>query len=237
MGNQSDSHLPGTSDTVRYRFVSENREWGVFFMMSTSKIAALIGRPRDHNREDAIESAAIELMREVGYERCTIEAIACRAKASKATIYRRWKNKQELILSAVNRYSFCSSPDISTGNLRDDLVALITEKATNLKGPDGDLISALLTAAKSDSELGRLIPNAMNKNADETIQIMKQNAIKRGEISEAANIALLHDVIPGVIVYRIFMSKQVVDKKFIEQLVDDLLIPAFQKTNTRREHE
>ena len=200
-------------------------------MSPASKIAALIGRPRDIKREDAIENAAIDLLREVGYERCTIEAVACRAKASKATIYRRWKNKQELMLSAVNRYSFCTSSQIDTGNLRGDLIALITEKVTTLKGPDGALISALLTAAKSDVELGKLIPNAIHENSDGVVQQVIKRAKLRGDIFDSTNVQLILEILPGILIYRIFMTQQVVNRKFIEHLVDDLLIPAFKKTN------
>jgi AcrR family transcriptional regulator len=200
-------------------------------MSSALKIAALVGRPRDHNREDAIENAAIELLREVGYESCTIKAVAARAQASKATIYRRWKNKQELMLSAVNRYSFCSSPEINTGGLRTDLIALITERATTLKGPDGVLIAALLTAAKSDAELGKLIQSSMPKKPDDSILQVIAHAMERGEISTEANTSLILEILPGIILSRIFMTQQVVNRKFIEQLVDDVLMPAFKKTN------
>ena len=198
-------------------------------MSPLKRVVSLIGRPRDHNRDDAIESAAIEILQEVGYERCTIQAIATRALASKATIYRRWKNKQELVLSAVNRYSFCSSTEIDTGNLRDDLIATITERAMTLKGPDGALISSLLNAAKSDSELGKLIPGSLHKNPDDAVHHLIKRAVARGEISEAANILLLLEIVPSIILYRIFMTQQVVNRKFIEHLVDDLLIPAFEK--------
>lgn len=52
-------------------------------------ISTLIGRPRDASRDVVIEKAAIELLREVGYERLSIEAVAARAQVSKSTIYRR----------------------------------------------------------------------------------------------------------------------------------------------------
>src|ERR1700681_1013354 len=53
------------------------------------------GRPRDESREQAIRDAAIELLAEVGYDAMSIEAVAVRARSSKATIYRRWPGKAE----------------------------------------------------------------------------------------------------------------------------------------------
>jgi len=204
-------------------------------MCPTSKVTSLLGRPRDEKRDEAIQSAAIELMQEVGYERCTIEAIAAKAHASKATIYRRWKNKQELLLSAVTRHTFCTTPEINQGNLREDLIEMISERIKNLKGPDGAVVSVLLTAAKNDPELGKLIPSSIRENQDDSVMHIIERGIKRGEISKDANVELLLEILPGIFTYRIFMTHQSVNRKFIEQLVDGILIPSLQSKKTTKE--
>lgn len=204
-------------------------------MCPASKVSKLLGRPRDVSREHAIEKAAVELVQEVGYERCTIEAIALRAKASKATIYRRWKNKQELLVSALNQHALNAPYLVDSGNLRDDLVDHIAEKVKVLKSPDGALISELLSAAKSDGELGRLIPNSIREQQDITVVQIFEKAIKRGEISSEANIELLLEIIPAIFTYRIFTTRQNVSRKFIEQLVDEVIIPSLQKHPIKKE--
>jgi AcrR family transcriptional regulator len=204
-------------------------------MCPASKVTSLLGRPRDEKRDEAIQSAAIELMQEVGYERCTIEAIAAKAHASKATIYRRWKNKQELLLSAVTRHTFCTTPEINQGNLREDLIEMISERIRNLKGPDGAVVSVLLTAAKNDPELGKLIPSSIRENQDDSVMHIIERGIKRGEISKDANVELLLEILPGIFTYRIFMTHQSVNRKFIEQLVDGILIPSLQSKKTTKE--
>ena len=204
-------------------------------MCPASKVSKLIGRPRDVTREQAIEKAAVELVQEVGYERCTIEAIALRAKASKATIYRRWKNKQELLVGALHQHSLHAPHNVDNGNLRDDLVEHISEKVRILKSPDGALISQLLSAAKVDGELGRLIPQTIREQQDITVVQILERGVKRGEISKSANIELLLEVIPAIFTYRIFTTRQNVNRKFIEQLVDDVIIPALQKQSIKKE--
>jgi len=204
-------------------------------MCPASKVTSLLGRPRDDKRDEAIQSAAIALMQEVGYERCTIEAIASKAHASKATIYRRWKNKQELLLSAVTRHTFCTTPEINQGNLREDLIEMISERIKNLKGPDGAVVSVLLTAAKNDPELGKLIPSSIRENQDDSVMHIIERGIKRGEISKDANVELLLEILPGIFTYRIFMTHQSVNRKFIEQLVDGILIPSLQSKKTTKE--
>ena len=204
-------------------------------MSSTTKVKRLLGRPRDVNRGQAIESAAIELVQEVGYERCTIEAIAQRARASKATIYRRWRNKQELFVSVLNQHALNTYTEVDHGNLRDDLIELITEKVKILKSPDGALIAELLSAAQLDSELGRLIPSTIREHQDTSVVVVLNRAIERGEISKDANVELLLEIIPAIFTYRIFTTRQSVNQKFIENLVDDMIIPTLQKKKPIKE--
>src|SRR6266436_5948028 len=61
----------------------------------------IIGRPRDETRDAAILEATIAVLSDVGYDRLTIDAVATKAKASKATVYRRWQNKAGLVVDAL----------------------------------------------------------------------------------------------------------------------------------------
>jgi AcrR family transcriptional regulator len=210
----------------------------VIAICPASKVAKLLGRPRDISREHAIEKAAVELIQEVGYERCTIEAIAIRARASKATIYRRWRNKQELFVSALDQHSLHAPHHVDNGNLRDDLVEHIAEKVKVLESPDGALIAELISAAKSDGELGKLIPKSIREQQDTSVIQILERGRKRGEISSEANVELLLEIIPAIFTYRIFTTRQEVDRPFIEKLVDGVIIPALQnQPRKRRESE
>ena len=60
-----------------------------------------VGRPRDETREAAILEATLAVLSDVGYDRLTIDAVATKAKASKATVYRRWPNKAALVVDAL----------------------------------------------------------------------------------------------------------------------------------------
>src|SRR5436190_319637 len=77
-------------------------------------------------RTEALLDATLELLPEVGYERLTIDAVAARAGASKATIYRRFDGKRELVVAALRRLD-ASQPDMlaDAGSLRGDLVELL----------------------------------------------------------------------------------------------------------------
>jgi AcrR family transcriptional regulator len=198
-------------------------------MCPAGKVASLIGRPRDLARDEAIHQAALAVLSEVGYDRTTVEAIAQRAQVGKATIYRRFKNKEEILMAAMREHASCSLPQIDTGTLRGDLISLITEHVKLLKGPEGELMMSLLSIAHRDPELGKLLNQNSPIEADSESSKIFDRAIKRGEISKKANIAFLSDVVPSIITHRIFITHQPVDKKFIEQLVDEVLIPALNK--------
>ena len=195
-------------------------------MCPGAKVASLLGRPRDHGRDEAIHEAALSILSEVGYDRTTVEAIAQRAQVGKATIYRRFKNKEEILISAMKAHTACSLPRIDTGNLRDDLIKLIHEHVKILKGPDGELKMSLLAVAHRDPELGRFLGEHNPIEAESQSAEVFERAIARGEISKKADIAFLSEVVPSIITNRIFITHQPVNQKFIEQLVDQVLIPS-----------
>ena len=73
---------------------------------------------RGSGREAAICRAALELLAEVGYDRMSMDAVAHRARASKATIYRHWPGKYELVLDALRSRGVSEIAPIDTGTLR-----------------------------------------------------------------------------------------------------------------------
>jgi AcrR family transcriptional regulator len=101
---------------------------------SDTRSAPKMGRPMDVTRDADILDAALDILAEEGYERMTIDMVAARAKAGKATLYRRWPSKTELVIDAVacmknSSIDYANLPD--TGTLRGDLVALIKPVSIN----------------------------------------------------------------------------------------------------------
>jgi AcrR family transcriptional regulator len=188
-------------------------------------IAQCIGRPRDGSRDIAIERGAIELLSEVGYEKLSIEGVAARAQVSKTTIYRRWKNKAELITDAVHHYAFCKMPAVDTGSLRGDLIEIITEKVKTMKSADGQLFAGLIAASRKDPDLSNLLVQSMSKGAASVHDEVFKRAIKRGEIPANAKSETVLEIAPAVVTFRLFLSHQNVNRKFIEHFVDDVLLP------------
>ena len=115
-------------------------------------------RPRvEGDREDEILEAAVELLLELGYDRLTMDAVAKKAHASKATLYRRWESKPELVIDALSRAKKMPDPKpVDTGTLRGDLLGMFcgdhgmsNERASHVMG-------AVITAVSTDPEFARL---------------------------------------------------------------------------------
>ena len=88
----------------------------------------------------------------------SIEAVAVRARSSKATIYRRWPGKAELVAEAMRRRTEPVLEDLpDTGSLRGDLLALAQRMFDGMNGVDGGLMCGLAVAVRSDAEFGRLL--------------------------------------------------------------------------------
>lgn len=194
-------------------------------------IVRCIGRPRDKSRDVVIEKATVELLQEVGYENVTIESVAARAQVSKATIYRRWKNKAALVADSVHHYAFCNSPTIDTGSLRGDLIEVLTEKVKTMKSAEGQLISGLMSMARTDEDLSEVLAERLSGYASAAHSAIFDRAIKRGEIRKEAKRELILQLVPAVIGFRIFMSREKITRKFIEDFVDDVLIPVLTHTS------
>lgn len=191
-------------------------------------IAQCIGRPRDKSRDVAIENAAVEILREVGYEQLTIEAVASRAQVSKATIYRRWKNKAAMVADSVHHYAFCKAPTIDTGTLRGDLIEVLAEKVKTMKSADGQLIAGLMCMARTDDDLSEVLTERLSGYASAAHAAIFDRAVLRGEIPANAKRELVIQLVPAVIGFRIFMARENVNRKFIENFVDEILLPVLQ---------
>jgi len=82
------------------------------------------GRPRSEQAEQAIIDATLDLFAEQGFEGVCVEAVAARAGVGKATIYRRWPNKEELLLAAFGSLK-SPFPEPKGVSVRDDLLAMV----------------------------------------------------------------------------------------------------------------
>src|SRR6266496_6628665 len=92
------------------------------------------GRPRSEQAEQAIIEATLDLFAEQGFDGVCVEAVAARAGVGKATIYRRWPNKEELLLAALGSMK-SPYPEPKGVSVRDDLVAMLSVMCADMADP------------------------------------------------------------------------------------------------------
>jgi len=178
---------------------------------------------RGKEREDAILAAVIELVAEVGYAGLTMDAVAAKARASKATIYRRWRNKAQLVKAALDAYDARQNEGLpDTGELRGDLYAVMRTLRDRASESYLAMINGLIAAAKHDEELATALREHVANEELSPFLVSLQRAVDRGELPPDADSELVHDVAEAMIMRQ--LSTGTFDEEFIARVVDDVLL-------------
>lgn len=188
--------------------------------------------PRIVRTRAAVFESTIELLAERGYDSLAIEAVAERAGVAKTTIYRHWPTKEELVLGAVR--SLKHPPEVlDTGNVRDDLRALMRGLATGLRsGPLSRLLPILLDASERHPELRRLHRELVRERQNPTFEALRR-AVDRGELPADADLELGVALLAGPIFYRRLITQSSFSLAFVDQVVDGALAALGATTTTR----
>jgi AcrR family transcriptional regulator len=188
-----------------------------------------LGRKRDHTRDPEILAAALDVLAETGFDGMTIDMVATRAKAGKATLYRRWPSKNELVLDAVaclkqGDLEPTRLPD--TGTLRGDLIAMIKPRSIEEAEKKMQIMAGLMSMLSAAPELAEAANAALVQPRAEANRFLMQRAIDRGEISPACDVATLCLVTPSMAAFRTLIERKPVDREFLITLIDGVLLPA-----------
>jgi len=185
-------------------------------------------RPRvEGDREDEILEATLELLLDVGYDRLTMDAVARRARASKATLYRRWADKPSLVVDAMVRAKHAPHVDShDTGSLRGDLVTTFCGAHGIGRNEATGMLGSVITALSSDPEFARRFREAFIAPKIEISRAIYQRAIDRGEISPDVDIEIISPALAGILLHRSFVMGVVPDDKTVERVIDHVILPA-----------
>lgn len=185
-------------------------------------------RPRvEGDREAEILDAAVRVLADVGYDRLTMDMVANQARASKATLYRRWQNKASLVVDAVSRAKGLPSPDAqSTGTLREDLRAAWC-------GLDGwsstlpmSVMCGLMTALHTDEELASAFREGFLRPRQAVARKVFEDAQVRGEITADVDLDLMTSILPALCIQQELVLNRSVDDAFVERVIDTVILPS-----------
>lgn len=185
-------------------------------------------RPRvEGGREEEILDATVEALAELGYDRLTMDAVATAAKASKATLYRRWSTKAELVVDAISRAKGCPVPeDVDTGSLRGDLISVSCGVGGFTEEMPMSVMAGLLTALHRDDDLKTAFQERFLAPRLAVTDEVYRRAVERGEIAADVDVELLSMTLPALIVHQAFVLGIQPTDDLILRIIDHVILPA-----------
>jgi AcrR family transcriptional regulator len=198
--------------------------WGSVMTAAGASRSFSRGRPRDTSRDEALRGAALAVLAEVGYRALTMDAVAARARAGKATIYRRWESKLDLVIDTCNELVARSIPQPDTGSLAGDLREFLTSFARFLSGPAGKAAQALVGELPHERELAEAFRSSFLRTQRDVLRGVLERAGERGELAEDAPKGLVVELAGAALTYRLMLTGEPLDTPFVDRLVDQILM-------------
>ncbi|MFF0448526.1 TetR/AcrR family transcriptional regulator [Streptomyces sp. NPDC004609] len=192
--------------------------------------ASRTGRPRSAEADGAILHATRQALVELGWSKVTMGDVATRAGVAKTTLYRRWANKNELVVDAVAvLFDELDLPDL--GSLAADVEGVVLRFAALLERPEArTALMAVVAESAHDEALRRRIRRAVVDRQKRLVLEGRARAQARGELpyetdpaQAARNADLIFDVIAGAVVHRTLVSAEPVDRPWARSLTTLLL--------------
>ncbi|GAA4110553.1 TetR/AcrR family transcriptional regulator [Nocardioides fonticola] len=184
-------------------------------------------RPRvEGDREQEIFEATLEVLAEAGYDRLTMDAVAAAAKASKATLYRRWRSKADLVVAALQHHKGSHLMLSPTGTLRGDLIDLFCGPAGPLAARQVDFFASVVTALHRDPEFATRFRAQVLAPKIAASRAIYERAVARGEIRDDVDLDLVAPMLAGVVLHRVLVLGEPPTRELVERVIDQLVLPA-----------
>jgi AcrR family transcriptional regulator len=189
------------------------------------------GRPRDPSRDGAIRGAILQVLAESGYAGLTMDAVAAAAGVGKATIYRRWRTKSDLVADAVAELSSMSIDTPDTGSLEGDLRVLLRWLVGAVNGPLGAATLSLLSAMPHEPGLREAFYGGPMGVWTSTFRQVWEQAESRGEVQQPIAGTAVSSIASAPILQRWLFSGEPVPEAFADELLADVVMPLISVRN------
>ena len=166
-----------------------------------------------------------------GYRGLSMQGVARRAGTGKAPLYRRWPNKQQMLIDVLSHQPPGSQEaQADTGQLRADLIQILTQMATAMAQPVGRSLSALIveTVLHRDRhpQAAQAVIESLLEPRLDAIMAALRRAARRGEIRPGADTSLLAQTGPALIVHQQLHYGTPPSRAEVTEIVDRVLLPA-----------
>jgi AcrR family transcriptional regulator len=182
------------------------------------------GRPRDPSRDQAIIDASIDVLVRDGYDRLSMEGVAAAAGVGKATVYRRWGSKAELVIDAMATLK-PAIDTIDTGSLDGDIELMIAASCSPHSQRLLKVMVSICSALPREPELLVAFQTRFTEPRIALITEMLLRARQRGELGPDIDVAMAASLVPSLMLQRALMTGQPAGRVYAEQVVGSVLLP------------
>ncbi|WP_331452689.1 TetR/AcrR family transcriptional regulator [Streptomyces sp. SS162] len=178
-------------------------------------------------RESELYATVIDLLGEVGYDGLTMDAIAARTRSSKATLYRQWGSKPELVAQSLRHHKPVRIAEIDTGTLRGDFHEMIRRSDDCRMEKDSAMMRGLAHAVSENPELLQAMRALLIEPEMTGLDLLLRRAVARGEV-DAGNpaLGLVPHMMIGALVARPLIEDLPVDQAYLTTYVYAVVLPA-----------
>jgi AcrR family transcriptional regulator len=182
------------------------------------------GRPRSESADRAILEAARELLSERRPREVSMEAIAERAGVGKATLYRRWRSREELALALLEELSAAALPVHDLGDTRAELTAVVRQTIAVLgESVMGPVIQGLASELIGDPDLRAAMQERVISVRRQAVREVLDRAVARGDVRADLDVEIGPELLVGPVYYRLLVSGEPLDDGLAERIADSLL--------------
>ena len=183
------------------------------------------GRPRDPSRDGVIRAAILRLLAEVGYGSLTMDAVASEGGVGKATIYRRWRTKQDLVVDTISDLNRAEAEVVDTGSLEGDLRAMMHQMVSMIDGPTGAATLSLLSTIPHQPALAQAFQDGPLAVWRKSFAELWARAEARGEISPGLANSVLAETTSALMVQRWLLTGRPVDVAYADEVLETVVMP------------
>jgi AcrR family transcriptional regulator len=200
---------------------------------TTTNTPRSLGRPREERADRAIVTATLELIAEHGVRDLRMDDIADRARVGKATIYRRYRSKDELVIAAVAALvSEIKIPD--SGSTQGDLLELMINAVDVYSGSvEAAAMPSLVDAMSGNVGLARAVREGFLAGRRTALRAVLERGVERGDLRADLDFELALDVLGGPLFYRLLVTGGPIDRELAEGVVE-LILRGFAPAKPRR---
>lgn len=178
-------------------------------------------------REAELYAAVLDLLREVGYESLTMDAVATRTRCSKATLYRQWSSKPKLVARALRHTKGNAIGDIDTGSLRGDLHEVVNRLDDDELARETALVRGLIHAVHTHPDLLHALRDLIVDPDPTGLEKLLQRAMARGEVRpDSPALQYLPYMLVGALMTRPLIEDEVADRAFLLRFLDAVMLPS-----------